>query len=167
MLSAQGWCCMEVPVLGNPGFKEIWVCLLLDAPCGTLLPICVCPQLESKFSTWGNEGHRRGCWFSASSWSTQRPCTKQVDQPRNEQVHGSHHCLRGEEKIHMSSSCLFLPPMISLEELSWGRRNFDIKSSPQFMAFFLAKVAGERFCLLLVALLRLLHWIFRSAFLAV
>lgn len=42
---------MEVPVLGIPRSKEIWVVLLLDAPGGILLLICVGPELESKFGT--------------------------------------------------------------------------------------------------------------------
>lgn len=167
MLSAQGWCCVEVPVLGIPRSKEIWVVLLLDAPGGILLLICVGPELESKFGTWGNEGHHRGCSFSASSWLTQRPCRKQMDQPCNEQAHMSHHCLRGEEIIHVGSSCLSFSPWF----LSWSSpgavETLILNRLFSSCVFFLANVAGDRFCLLLVTLLRLLHWIFPSAFLAV
>lgn len=58
---------MEVPILGNARSKEIWTCLQLNAPGGTLLLIPVSVELESKFSTWGNKGHGSRCWFSVSS----------------------------------------------------------------------------------------------------
>lgn len=63
---------------------------------------------------------------------------------------------------------LFLfSPLISLRELFWGRRGFDIKSSLQIMFFSLPGWLARDFCLLLVMLLRLLHWIFPGTFLTV
>ena len=124
----------------------------------------VCRELENKFSTWGKRGitgdagsvqahdrHRD----PAESGSVPHP-----DQPCNEQVHVSRHCLHRSSAVgkwFTWAPPVSFSPMISVRELSWGRRGFDIKSSLQIMVFFLARVAGEGFCLLLITLLRLLH----------
>lgn len=60
------------------------------------------------------------------------------DQPCNEQVHVSHHCLHGSSAVGKSFTLLLLSlfsPMIALHELSRGRRGFDIKLSLQIMFF--------------------------------
>lgn len=82
------------------------------------------------------------------------------DLPGNEHVQVSHHCLQGSSTVGKSFTWappVSFTPMISLQELFWGRRGFDIKSSLQIMFFSLPGCLERDFYLLLVMLLRLLH----------
>lgn len=104
---------MEVPVLRNPGSKEIWTCLLLVAPGGTLLLI---PVSVKSWKASLVHGGIRGITKDGGSVQAHDQQRDPAESSQFSHVMSRYMCpvtactaQRSGEIVHMGSSSLFFP----------------------------------------------------------
>jgi len=113
--------------------------LLLDAPGGTLLLILVSVKSWKASLVHGGIRGITGDAGSVGAHSRRREPAegRPISRVRSRYTCLVTACAAAAQWGNCSHGLLlsFFPPMISLQELSWARRGFDIKSSLQIMFF--------------------------------